>query len=253
MRQDKATSKLRIVVDASARSTGPSLKDCLYTGPKSGQSIFDILLRFRLHRVGLTGDIEKAFHMVSVHEADRDSLRFLWATNPGAEQPELVTLRFTRVVFEVSSSPFLLNATIGHHMGTYRKADASFMEHFLSSIYVDDVISGSENVAFSYQFFLKSNFRLAIAGFWLQDFITNSRRLQYLVQKDEQEATRDAVDGETQMPTHAEEDQSYAKSSLGTNVEIHRPLPDPGCSAPGSVAQRKSKESRSASCTAVGL
>ncbi len=167
MRQDKATSKLRIVFDASARSTGPSLNDCLYTGPKSGQSIFDILLRFCLHRVDLTGDIEKAFHMVSVHEADRDSLRFLWATDPGAEQLELVTLRFTRVVFGVSSSPFLLNATIGHHMGTYHEADASFVEQFLSSIYVDDVVSGSEDVASTYQFFLKSKLRLAIAGFRL--------------------------------------------------------------------------------------
>ena len=77
LRQDKATSKLRIVYDASARSIGPSLNDCLYTGPKFGQSIFDILLRFRLQRVALTGDIEKAFLMVSVDQKDRDSLRFL--------------------------------------------------------------------------------------------------------------------------------------------------------------------------------
>ena len=73
VRQDKATSKLRIVYDASARSTGPSLNNCLYTGPKFGQSIFDILLRFRHQKVALVGDIEKAFLMVSVREKDRDS------------------------------------------------------------------------------------------------------------------------------------------------------------------------------------
>lgn len=77
VRCDKATSKLRIVYDASARSTGPALNDCLYTGPSFGQSIFDILLRFRLHRVVLAGDIEMAFLMVSVAAKDRDCLRFL--------------------------------------------------------------------------------------------------------------------------------------------------------------------------------
>ena len=59
VRQDKETTKLRIVYDASAKSTGPSLNDCLHTGPKFDQRILDILLRFRTHRVALTADIEK--------------------------------------------------------------------------------------------------------------------------------------------------------------------------------------------------
>ena len=60
IREDKATTKLRIVYDASSRTTGPSLNDCLYTGPKSGQKIMDILLRFRIHRIAMAADIEKS-------------------------------------------------------------------------------------------------------------------------------------------------------------------------------------------------
>ena len=77
IRQDMTTSKLRIVYDVLARSTGPSLNDCLYMGPRFGQSIFDILLRFRVHEVAFAGGIEKAFLIITVDEKDGDMLRFL--------------------------------------------------------------------------------------------------------------------------------------------------------------------------------
>ena len=67
---------------------------------------------------------------------DRNSLRFLWVADPHADPPQVVTLRFMRVVFGVSSSPFLLNATIKHHMEMYHAVDPDFVDKFLSSIYV---------------------------------------------------------------------------------------------------------------------
>ena len=116
IRRDKSTSKLRVVYDASARLSGPSLNDCLHTGPTLKQNILDIILRFRTNKVTLTGDIEKAFLMVSMAGKERNVLRFLWVDDIEKISPEMVTLRFRRVVFGVSSSPFLLNATIRHHI-----------------------------------------------------------------------------------------------------------------------------------------
>ena len=214
VRQDKTTSKLRIVYDASARSTGPSLNDCLYTGPKFGQSIFDILVRFRLQRTALIGDIEKAFLMISVQEKDRDSLRFLWTTDLNSKKIEPTPFRFTRVVFGVSSSPFLLNATINHHIETFRETDPAFVNRFLSSIYVDDLVSGCNDVQSTYEFYLKSRVRLASAGFKLRKFVTNSEELRCRILEDE-------VPVEKQP--NSEEDQSYAKTSLGVKISS-----DPG-------------------------
>ena len=71
IRKDKSTTKLRIVYDASAKTEGSSLNDCLYAGPSFGQRILDILIRFRLHRIALIADIEKAFLMISIAEEDR--------------------------------------------------------------------------------------------------------------------------------------------------------------------------------------
>ena len=112
IRKDKLTTKLRIVYDASARGTGASLNDCLYSGPNFGQNIMAILLRFRTHKIGIVGDIEKAFLMISIAPKDRDVLRFLWIDSIDKVLPRIMTFRFKRVVFGVSASPFLLNATI---------------------------------------------------------------------------------------------------------------------------------------------
>lgn len=53
--------KVRVVYDASAKRGGPSLNECLHTGPKFEQRILDILLRFRTYKVVLTADIERPF------------------------------------------------------------------------------------------------------------------------------------------------------------------------------------------------
>ena len=47
IREDKDTTKLRIVFDASAKTFGPSLNECLYKGPQLTPLVFNIWLRFR--------------------------------------------------------------------------------------------------------------------------------------------------------------------------------------------------------------
>lgn len=39
--------------------------------------------------------------MIAVAEEDRDALRFLWIDNTAADSPEILHLRFMRVVFGV--------------------------------------------------------------------------------------------------------------------------------------------------------
>ena len=186
VRTDKQTTKLRIVYDASAKMSGPSLNECLHTGPKFEQSILDILLRFRLHKVALVGDVEKAFLMVSVAPEDRDVLRFLWVDSVDSPHAKIMEFRFTRVVFGVSSSPFLLNATIDHHIKKFQSVDQPFVEKFRRSMYVDDLTSGSFDVVSAYEFYIKSKSRLAEAGFNLRKFSTNSEELRQRIHDNEQ-------------------------------------------------------------------
>lgn len=56
------TTKLRVVLDASAKShSGLSLNDVLHVGPNIQDDLFDILIRFRKHKIVFIADIEKMY------------------------------------------------------------------------------------------------------------------------------------------------------------------------------------------------
>ena len=79
IRQERATTKIRIVYDGSTKTakSEPSINEGLQTGPNLIPKLFDVLVRFRSHRIAVTADIEKAFFMISIIPADGDVLRFL--------------------------------------------------------------------------------------------------------------------------------------------------------------------------------
>ena len=70
-RHDKETTKVRIVFDGSAKvDQRTSLNQALYSGPSLLCMIFDILLRFLLHKYILLSDIKQAFLNVGVRAED---------------------------------------------------------------------------------------------------------------------------------------------------------------------------------------
>lgn len=183
LRHDKMTTKVRVVYDASAKAQGKSLNDCLHVGEKFNQKIFDILLRFRTHPIALVADIEKAFLTIGIKREDRNVLWFLWVQDPLEEPPELQVLRFPRVVFGVASSPFLLNATIQHHLELYRDPHPQLVNQLIRSTYVDNVVSGAEAIESAFQLFIDSKRVLQERGFNLKKFITNNLELQKRIQE----------------------------------------------------------------------
>jgi hypothetical protein len=215
IRQDKETTKVRVVYDASARSSGPSLNDCLYTGPKFNQRILEILLRFRSYPVAFIADIEKAFLMISVNPRDRDVLRFLWVRDPFSKDPKIIVLRFTRVIFGVSASPFLLNATIKHHIESYAASQPEIVRSLARSIYVDDVVCGADQAPEAYTVYASSREILSHGCFNLRKFVTNAASLQALV--DSREATG------TQSPRSnvqvTEADETYVEATFPTSTK----------------------------------
>ncbi|XP_037930587.1 uncharacterized protein LOC119665433 [Teleopsis dalmanni] len=79
IRESSRTTKLRVVFDASAKSTnGKSLNDIMMTGPRLQQDIFDILMKWRLWKFVASADVEKMFRQIKIAREDQDYQRNLY-------------------------------------------------------------------------------------------------------------------------------------------------------------------------------
>ena len=127
--------KLRVVYDGSARdAAGRSLNDYLDAGANLLRRLPAVLLNFRRDVVAAQADIRAAFHQVSVREEDKMYLQFLWADQ---------RLRFRRVPFGLTCSPYMLLQTVSIHLGLYRATDPSLCEKLETGLYLDDVCTSA--------------------------------------------------------------------------------------------------------------
>ncbi|GFW99491.1 integrase catalytic domain-containing protein [Trichonephila clavipes] len=144
IRSDKTTSRIRIVFDGSAHEDGQSsLNQSLYTGPNLHPNILELLLCFRKSPVAFTADVKSAFLQIELDFRDRDFTRFFWTDNLNNEP---YVLNFTRVLFGLRPSSYLLAVTLKRHFKKYKEQYPHTFELLNSSIYVDDLICGKNDV-----------------------------------------------------------------------------------------------------------
>ena len=146
IRKDKPTTQVRMVLDGSAKANrySLSLNQCLRAGPSLVNNLAAVLSRFRMHKIGIVADISKAFHQLLLVKEDRDLTRFLWRDNGDMNNP-IKVFRFKRVPFGLTSSPFLLHATIIHHLEKNKDKYPRTIEKLLTSFYVDDLLTGEDD------------------------------------------------------------------------------------------------------------
>ena len=211
IRTEAETTKVRMVFDASSKDkqSGTSLNNCIHVGPPLNPLLFDIMIRFREHKVAIVGDIEKAFLNVEVNPKDRDCLRFLWVSDLNTPEPSIDVYRFNRVVFGVNCSPFLLNAVLRYHLSKYAEKDPDFATKMSNSFYVDDLVSGATDVESGLQLYEKARLRMKEGGFNLRKWRTNDLGLESEIERREGQKTT------TSDSDLSANDETYAKETLG--------------------------------------
>ncbi len=142
--KNSSSTPVRPVYDASCRLPNQmSLNDCLYKGPNLLELIPSLLLRFRENNVGVTADIRKAFQMVKVREEDKKFQKFLWWEDEACTKVKVYM--HDRVVFGMNCSPFLLGATINHHLSNMNICTDT-VSRLKKSWYVDNCILSLESM-----------------------------------------------------------------------------------------------------------
>ncbi|XP_052762173.1 uncharacterized protein LOC128204805 [Mya arenaria] len=175
--RDLALGRLKSLANKIQRN--PEL---MKRGPVLLNDLCGIMLRFRLYKIGIVADIEKAFHQVGLQPSDRDVTRFLWfkdLSEPMMDQNNIQEYRICRVPFGVVSSPFLLSATIEHHLDTY---ETEVAEKLKSDIYMDNLVTGTDSVGDAKDLYRDSKDMFNEAQMNLQEWNTNSVELKSVIE-----------------------------------------------------------------------
>ncbi|XP_012136802.2 uncharacterized protein LOC105662014 [Megachile rotundata] len=137
------TTKLRVVFDGSAgTSSGLSLNDTLHTGPKVQEDLLYILLRFRLYRYVITGDIEKMYRQFLVREEDRKYQRILWRDS----SDRITTFQLKTVTFGLLAAPLLAIRSLVQLAHDERHRFPTASNILLRDFYVDDLLTGATTI-----------------------------------------------------------------------------------------------------------
>ena len=121
-------------------------------------------------------------------------------------------MRFCRLVFGLRPSPAILGATIRHHVDLYKDQHPALVELIKKSLYVDDLITGEDNVDNTFSIYQNSKKMMSEGGFNLRKWKSNSSALTKAINHLE---AKDDPPSKIQVQV-TEEDSSYTKATLGS-------------------------------------
>ena len=170
-----SSQKLRVVFNASSLVQGVSLNQFLYKGPDLLNSLIGVLMRFRLHRIPVSSDIEKMFYQVRMLEKDRPYLSFVWR-EPGS--PELPgTYRMNVHIFGAVSSPSVCQFVLLRTAEDNQKDFPEVTDLVQSSFYVDNFLKSFEGEREAITNCQQLSEMLKRGGFRLTKWLSSSRTL----------------------------------------------------------------------------
>jgi len=183
LKPDSLTTKLRVVFNASARtSAGLSLNESMYTGPKLQPDIQVVLLRARLWKYLFMADIKQMYRQILIRPADRDYLRILWRFSSTSPIDEY---RLCTVTYGTSAAPFQALRTV-RELATIDGANWPLAASvLLNDTFVDDILTGANTTAAALECQSQLINLCSMAQFQLRKWASNNRQILQTVAEDD--------------------------------------------------------------------
>ncbi|XP_022832263.1 uncharacterized protein LOC111360545 [Spodoptera litura] len=184
IRNERSTTKLRIVFDASCvGSNGVSLNHDLMVGPRLQPELRHIIMRWRCESICLVADIIKMYRQIRVCNDHTDFQRILWRENPDVK---IQVLRHLRVTFGTSSAPYLAVRSL-QQLAQDEGAEFPLAKNrVLSDFYMDDLMTGCQTIEEGVETYKQISEMLKRGGFQLQKWASNNKVLLKLIEDGQQ-------------------------------------------------------------------
>ncbi|XP_055632944.1 uncharacterized protein LOC129773372 [Toxorhynchites rutilus septentrionalis] len=166
------TTKTRVVFDAACKTaSGYSLNDLLLVGPVVQDDLLSLIMRFCLYPIALNGDVEKMYRQMLLHKADRPYQRIKWRTD--ASQP-IATYELQTVTYGTASAPYLATKTLQKLASDAAHLFPSAAKPVANDFYVDDFLSGADDVESAIRIRREVSAMLASAEIPMKKWASNS-------------------------------------------------------------------------------
>ena len=183
IKEDSVTTTLRVVFDASSRSSnGKSLNEIQHVGPRLQQDLQMMLLELRKHKIAVVSDITKMYRQIKMAEKDIPYQRVLW--RDGVYGP-IQEYELTTVTFGLAAAPYLAIRTLLKLASDEEKNFPQGANLTRNNFYVDDLLASFASVEQAQQA-VESLVKLTQAGqFKLRKWATsNHEALKNIDSKD---------------------------------------------------------------------
>lgn len=165
-----STTKIRVVFDASARTTtGVALNDIVCVGPTVQSDLQSIILRFCSHPIVLTADIPKMYRQILLHKDDRNFQKILWVNDSGVR----TVYKLSTVTYGVASSPHHATRTLIQLATDEGKTFPLAEQVIRHDSYVDDFLTGGKTVNEVVSIYKELSTLLQLGGFGVHKFCSN--------------------------------------------------------------------------------